>query len=271
MKKEILFAWMIVGGFFIQGCVSASKHEKLQKDYDKTTSALSDCNNALTIEQNNVHEVESKLHECDVLTKDLEAKLGVTSSAKHKLEGSVTEMKTALENLTKQRAEAEKRMQEFRDLVKKFKSLTDTGKLSIKMVDGQMVVAMSSDVLFPSGSAHLSKLGVESIRQVTSLLTSVADRKFQIEGFTDNLPIKTALFPSNWELASARALTVVKTMLDNGMPTERVSAASFGDTHPVQANETEAGRAANRRIEIVVVPDLSSLPGYSELQKMSGP
>jgi chemotaxis protein MotB len=188
-----------------------------------------------------------------------------------KLESNITEMKAALEALTKQRAEAEHRIQEFRDLVLKLKSLTDTGKLTVRMMDGQMVVTLSSDVLFSSGSARLSKAGTEAIQEVTGLLVSVPDRKFQIEGFTDNMPIKTAQFPSNWELASTRALTVAKTMLEAGLPSERVSAASFGETHPVASNETEAGRAANRRIEIVVVPDLSALPGYDELQKISTP
>lgn len=270
MRKAFLIT--VIGlGFLAQGCVTAGKHQKLQQDYDKTNAELADYKTKYATDESKIQDDQNKLHASDVVIKDLETKLGSTSSAKHKLEGNVAEMKTALEALTKQRAEAEQRIQEFRDFVKKFKSLTDTGKITVKIVDGQMVVALSSDVLFPSGSARLSKAGIESIQQVTSLLASVAERKFQIEGFTDNVPIKTAQFPSNWELASARALTVLKTMVDAGMPAERVSAASFGDTHPVKANDSEEGRNANRRIEIVVVPDLSSLPGYDQLQKMSGP
>jgi chemotaxis protein MotB len=263
VKSSLISFLIIILGFLIQGCVSAGTHKQLQDQYDKTAANLSDC-------QKKTAAYESKIHEQDVLTKDLESKLGSTKSEKLKLEGNVTEMKTALDALTKQRAEADQRIKEFQDLVTKFKSLTDTGKISVKIVDGQMVVALSSDVLFPSGSARLSPDGSKSIEEVTALLTAVPNRKFQVEGFTDNIPIKTAQFPSNWELASARALNVVKTMLDSGMPSERVSAASFGDTHPVQANDTDDGRAANRRIEIVVVPDLSTLPGYQQLQKMSG-
>jgi len=63
---------------------------------------------------------------------------------------------------------------------------------------------------------------------------------------------------------------VVKTMVDNGMPPERISAASYGDSKPTQSNSTSEGRTANRRIEIVVVPDLSTLPGFEELQKVGG-
>ena len=89
-----------------------------------------------------------------------------------------------------------------------------------------------------------------------------------MEGHTDNVPIRTEQFPSNWELASARALTVLKTMVDAGLPAARVSAASFGDSKPTAGNDTTDGKALNRRIEIVVVPDLSSLPGFDELQKV---
>jgi hypothetical protein len=132
-----------------------------------------------------------------------------------------------------------------------------------------MVVSMGSDVLFPSGSAKLSPAGLEAIKEVTAQLQSIKGKAYQIEGHTDNLPIATAVFPSNWELASARALTVTKAMIDAGMPPQRVSAASFGDTHPIQANDTQEGRAANRRIAIVVVPDLSTMPGYDELNRLS--
>ena len=74
---------------------------------------------------------------------------------------------------------------------------------------------------------------------------------------------------SNWELAAARALTVVKTMVEAGLPAERISAASYGEHKPARANDSQEGKAANRRIEIVVVPDLSSLPGFDELKRAS--
>ncbi|MGZ3705387.1 MAG: OmpA/MotB family protein, partial [Bdellovibrionota bacterium] len=141
--------------------------------------------------------------------------------------------------------------------------------LSVKMVGGKMVVSLGSDVLFPAGSAHLSKDGAKAMKEVSAQLAAIPDKKYQVEGHTDNQPIATATFPSNWELASARSLQVVKTMIDNGMAPERVSSASYADTQPVQPNNTAEGRAANRRVAIVVVPDLSSLPGYDELQKMS--
>jgi chemotaxis protein MotB len=81
------------------------------------------------------------------------------------------------------------------------------------------------------------------------------------------VPIATAQYPSNWELASARAVNVLKAMVDSGLPSGRVSAASFGDSRPSVANDSPEGKAQNRRIEIIIVPDLSGLPGFDELQK----
>lgn len=184
------------------------------------------------------------------------------------MEGTVEEMKKAMAEMRSREEEQKKRLQEFQDLTGRFKKLIDAGTLSVRMIDGKMVVSLGSDVLFSSGSAKLSTQGVQTIKTVTAQLAAIG-KSYQVEGHTDDVPIATAAFPSNWELASARALTVVKTMVDAGMPAERVSAASFGKFHPVADNATAEGKSANRRIEIVIVPDLSSLPGYDELQKVS--
>ncbi len=196
------------------------------------------------------------------------ADLAATLRDKAGLKSSVDEMKSALDELAKRKAESDKRIAEYKNLLARFQSLIDSGKLKVKIVDGRMVVALASDILFASGSAGLSKDGKSSVEEVAAVLASIPDRKFQVEGHTDNVPIKTATFPSNWELASSRSLTVLKTMVDAGMPADRVSAASFGDSKPAVANDSPEGKAQNRRIEIVVVPDLSTLPGFDELQKV---
>ncbi|MBF5045858.1 OmpA family protein [Aggregicoccus sp. 17bor-14] len=184
------------------------------------------------------------------------------------MEASVAEMTTALNELQQRKEEAEARMGEYRALLAKFRGLIDAGKLKVRIVEGRMVVVLASDVLFPSGSASLSKEGKAAVGEVATLLASIPRRQFQVEGHTDNVPIATAQYPSNWELAAARALTVVKTMREVGMPPDRISAASFGDSKPAVPNDSAEGRAQNRRIEITIVPDLSTLPGFDELQRV---
>ena len=204
-----------------------------------------------------------------IVITDLQNRLGTTSMDKSNLQSSIEEMKLAMKEMEGRREMAERRMKEYRELLSKFQKLIDTGKLSVKIIDGRMVVSLGSDILFPSGSAQLSSIGQENIREIGRVLRSLGDRKYQIEGHTDNVPIKTQRFPSNWELASERALTVLKGLIAAGMKKENLSAASFSDTKPVRSNSTAEGRQFNRRIEIVVVPDLSDLPGFDELNQMA--
>jgi len=190
-------------------------------------------------------------------------------SDKGALASEIEKMKAALAELEARKAAADARLSDFRNLLDRFKALIDSGTLEVKIKDGRMVVAMATDVLFASGSANLSKEGEEALTSVTEILASIPDREFQVEGHTDDDAISTAQFPSNWYLASARALNVVDHMLAVGMAPDRISGASFGEFRPVAPNDTPETKSLNRRIEIVVVPDLSQLPGYDELQAIA--
>lgn len=183
-----------------------------------------------------------------------------------KLKASVAEMEGALAEAAARRVSAEARVAEFRDLLLRFKKLIDAGQLKVRIVEGRMVVELATDVLFASGKADLSDEGRTAILAVGAVLATLGDRQFQVGGHTDNDAIKTERFPSNWELASARAIVVVRTLTTAGVKPTQVSAASFAETHPVADNGTAEGKRANRRIEISVVPDLSELPGFDELK-----
>jgi chemotaxis protein MotB len=182
------------------------------------------------------------------------------------LRAELDQMQKAMAELAERKRQAEARVKAFRDLVSRFQSLIDAGTLDVRIIDGRMVVVLATDVLFASGSADLSDGGKGALTQVAQILGGMADRRFQVEGHTDNVPISTSRFPNNWYLAAARAIGVVDHLTKNGMTSSQVSAASFGDTRPVASNEDKELRAANRRIEIVIVPDLSDMPGYAELK-----
>lgn len=218
-----------------------------------TTAAGNAC-----VSQQKYDQLQAELDACKQNLADTEAACVKDRSA----------LSDALTDMRERNSEARERIQEYRDLLAKFKDLIDAGKLKVKIVDGRMTVELPSDILFASGSADLSPEGRATIKEITSVLVEVAERKYQIEGHTDDWPINTRRFRSNWELGAGRAITVVNTMIDAGMPPGRVSAASFAETQPVGDNETNEGRAHNRRIEIVILPDLSSLPGFDELEKL---
>src|SRR5207249_7186509 len=122
-----------------------------------------------------------------------------------------------------------------------------------------LTITFVSEVLFDSGKAHLRKDSVESLDKVAKVLnTTVSDLSIGIEGHTDNQPIKYSGWTSNWELSSARAMSVLHYLVDNQQVTPgRLSATGYGEYRPVAANDTPEGKQKNRRVEIVILPKAS--------------
>jgi chemotaxis protein MotB len=125
---------------------------------------------------------------------------------------------------------------------------------NIRIVGDRFV--FQAEVLFPSGSATLEPEGREQIAQLAGLLRDVAakippdiDWVLRVDGHTDVRPISTFLFPSNWELSAARAVEVVKVLIDEGIPPNRLAAAGFGEYQPIEAGTSEEAFRRNRRIE----------------------
>lgn len=169
-----------------------------------------------------------------------------------------------LAELRKKREADQKRLAAYQDLQKRFKKLTDSGQLEVQFRNGQMTLKLPSGVLFASGQAKLSEEGMATLAQVTEVLMAFKDRRFLVAGHTDNVPIKTRMFANNWYLSTARAVRVVEFMSDAGFPADKLAAAGYADKDPVGDNATEQGRELNRRIEIILVPDLSELPQLTE-------
>lgn len=172
------------------------------------------------------------------------------------VETSLTTCESSVQNLEKQRARARELMAEFQGMTKKFQKMIDTGQLEVELRRGQMVVKLPAQILFPSGSATLSEEGQAAIAEVARILKSVKNRRFTVAGHTDSIPIKGGEFKSNWELSTARAVTVTELLIQKGMRPQNLSAAGFGPYAPVATNKTEAGRRRNRRIEIILEPQL---------------
>lgn len=188
------------------------------------------------------------------------------TSEKGQLARVLDDAKARLEELRKQKLAAEARAATFRSLMEKLRSMIDAGQLKVVIRDGRMLIALESDVLFDSGKTTLKPAGQTALAKVAGVLASITDRKYQVAGHTDDVPIHTAHFASNWELSTARAVEVVKFLISNGMKPQQLSAAGFGEFDPVVPNTTPEQRAQNRRIEIVLLPNLSELPSLDDLQ-----
>lgn len=114
-----------------------------------------------------------------------------------------------------------------------------------------VTLRIDDNLLFDSARAELTPQGKAVISQLQQVLETF-DGEISVEGHTDSLPIRNVRFPSNWELSSARAISVLRFLQENGIPQERMRAIGYADTRPLQANDTAEGRAANRRVELLL-------------------
>jgi chemotaxis protein MotB len=213
----------------------------------------------------------------DACTKQLDSEKNGRSGAEKDLgmaQASLASSQQELEELRKLRAENEARIKAFKDLTAKFQKMIDTGKLQVLIRNGKMTVKLPAGILFPSGKAELSHDGQMALMEVAVILKDLPDRHFMVVGHTDSVPLappsaavvssaaaaRETIYKDNWELSTARAVEVTKFLVESGMNAKHVIAAGQAEHDPVGDNKSEAGRQENRRIEIVILPDVEDLP-----------
>ena len=145
----------------------------------------------------------------------------------------------------------------YESLVGELKQEIKEGEIQITQLKDKLTVNMVDKVLFDSGSAAIKPKGQKVLDRVAEILKTVTDRQIKVEGHTDNVPISSALaerFPTNWELSTARATTVVRYLQGRGINASLLSAEGFSEYRPVAPNDTPENKSKNRRIEIVLLP-----------------
>jgi chemotaxis protein MotB len=160
--------------------------------------------------------------------------------------------RAASEKTARQRRQTAQTMHNMADAIRRvLQPLTENGQVTVSEGAFGISVEINASVLFSPGEAVLGQEAVAALRAVAEV---VAQENFPImvEGHTDNIPINTYRFPSNWELSSARASSVVRLFIDSGVAPERMTAAGYADQRPVAGNDSDAGRARNRRVAIMI-------------------
>ncbi|HEX4758383.1 MAG TPA: flagellar motor protein MotB [Terracidiphilus sp.] len=141
-----------------------------------------------------------------------------------------------------------------RELQQTLSNQVATHTVSIQMGRDGLVISLREAGFFASGSATPKPQTVDTLRQIAAAL-SRTPYDLRIEGHTDNIPIHTAEFDSNWELSTTRGTNIARLLLNlNAMPPDRISAAGYAEFHPVAGNDSAEGRAKNRRVDLVVLP-----------------
>jgi chemotaxis protein MotB len=239
---------------------------KLRQELDAAQKAVQDRDQQLSDLSTANHNLQARLDEATAINAKLSSELGRLGKnvdqmlqEKGTLSKALDDAKTRLEELRKAQAAAEARAALFQQFVQKFRSLVDAGQLKITTRNGRLVLQLPNDVLFDSGQTVLKPVGKDALVAIAAVFKTVRGRTFQVAGNTDNVPIQTSRFPSNWELSTARAVEVVKLLVAQGVDPHGVSAAGYGEFDPVAGNDTPDGRAKNRRIEITLQPNLDEL------------
>jgi len=142
----------------------------------------------------------------------------------------------------------------------------DDKQIKLQMMEKGLVITVVGDLLFDSGKAKIRPEAFDLLTKVSTILRdNMAQFNVGIEGHTDNVPIKQSGWKSNWELSTARALSVLHYLAnEQGISPERLSAIGYGEYRPLASNETKDGRKQNRRVEIVILPNITKVKGGSE-------
>jgi len=225
-----------------------SRTEKLDCD----VAGLSQDKETLTAENKKLTEI------LNAKSDELSRELAEVRQRSSELEDEHNRLKDETVNLRKTKAEeAQKTSRTYEEMLEKMKIEISQGQVTISELKGKLTVNLVDAVLFDSGKSEVKPAGLVVLQKVIDILKTVKDKAIRIEGHTDNVQISGSLskkYPSNWELSSARAINVTRYLQQQGIDPSVLSAVAYGEHHPVAGNNSDEGKARNRRIEIILVP-----------------
>jgi len=248
-----------------QAASEADSHKKQLADVNARIAALMSGTTTAQEEiarlQKRAGELEDETARANDLAKQLS---GREQDLNERLKAEAAEKARLEKERAAKEAEIQRLTQTHAELTKSLEAEIAKGDIKIKQVRDRLTINMVDRVLFDSGQSKVKPAGLQVLKQVSDILKKVTDKQIRIEGHTDNVPIGVKLkdrFPTNWELSTARATSVVRYLIEEGgVDRATLLAVGYADTRPLAGNDTEEGRTANRRIEIALYPkDLSEI------------
>lgn len=242
----------LVGTVLLAGCVSLETHNDTVAKLDKARKVLSQAGDEIKTLQEDKARLTKEAEE-------LKRRVAEVDSAAAKLQKDI-------ETAERERAARDAQLQELSqaraDLAKSLEAEIAKEEVTIRQVRDQVAVTVFDQLLFTSGQTSVRPEGLKVLKQLAETLKTVSDKQIRVEGHTDSKGIGAKLrdkYPTNWELSTARAASVLRYLVEEGgLDRETLTAVGHADTRPVASNDTPEGRKANRRIEIVLYPKLSA-------------
>ena len=252
--RAVALATLVGAGLVLTiGCVSSGKYKTLQQEKDALASQNKDLQGQVSAGNQKNQTLQQEKSALEQQKSAAEADKAALADKLAKLEEQGQSLGV---QLTQTEQEAKQQKETYDGLVASLKKELESGQIQVQQMRDGLSVNVAQEILFASGSAALDKNGTEVLQRVAEQLKQT-NYQIVVTGHTDNKPIGAGLvsrYPTNWELAGARAASVVRLFGDSGIPPARLLAVSMGETHPVAPNDTTEGRAKNRRIEIRMRP-----------------
>jgi chemotaxis protein MotB len=225
MRKNMLSIVLsfVVTVTILSGCVSTKKYQKLDSDHQALKKGYNETKRQLDEKGRLIAELQQKIEE----------------------QKAISEQEIVAVKKTND------------ELVANLKKEIATGKIQIEQIRGRLTMSIAEELFFESGKAEIKPEGQEVLKRIGNILKKIPEKNVRVEGHTDNVPIGPKIrerYPTNWELGATRAVNVVRFFQEGvGMDPLRLSAVSYGQYRPRATNRTEAGKAKNRRIEIILI------------------
>ncbi|MBN2725257.1 MAG: OmpA family protein [Deltaproteobacteria bacterium] len=262
---RILFV-IAMGSVFLSGsCVTKSKYttqvekyKQLKMNYSSLEQEKEGIRKKLDLKTAELKRLLKQYNEVTASIKTVKSKLKGAKGLAGELENKLKATKLELEELRKAREEAEERAQTLKKLTEQFKSLIKAGNLEVINRNGRLIIKLKAAVLFSPGQVKVKSEGKKALKDIAVFLARIKGKHFQVAGHTDNDPIKKSRYKDNWLLSSYRAVNVVRTLEEAGVPGKMLSAAGYSEYQQLKPNDSDENKKFNRRIEIQIIPEIPS-------------
>jgi chemotaxis protein MotB len=233
-KTTVALALLLAGA----GCVSSSKYERKAKEAAESDAKAQTAATRATAAEAKVAELQNEL------AASREQLAGATKARE--------DLQAHAANLEQQKGAAEAKSKQYEQLAGSLQKQIQAGQVEISELRGKMTVKLKDKILFPSGSARLSKEGSAALDAVAGAFKDMEGKNVIVAGYTDDVRVAGGAYKDNWDLSSARAIAVVRYLASKGVPPRMLGAAGFSEYRPVVANDSAENRSQNRRIEIAL-------------------
>ncbi len=244
-----------------------------QEEWDQKTRENETLRNQLEAQRQAYKKAEQDHADAVAEVEALKKKLRERGLNVENLTANLQQQKIAMKEYQSRLAQLDEIRKRFQRLRDKLEKLTKLG-LKIAVRDNRMVIQLPGDVLFDSGKDKLKPEGISILGEIAKVINNDPDlksRHFQVAGHTDSKPLKGGPFKDNWGLSAMRARSVVLYLTDAsdkgaGLDKDKWSAAGYADTDPVAKNDTDESRAKNRRVELVVLPNVEEMLNLNQFK-----